>query len=153
MDKGHLSGLGQLNTTGGIQHPLDVAVDGELTSGDGTDEEETGTETAEAALQAELLGNLDQTSGVALTRSTLGLVDLGKHGVGRLRDNSSSETSNETRRKVDTSLLTVAETRADLVVDGLRDLLENDELGHGVGNPARCQPIGSKLSVDMILTA
>lgn len=137
MDEGHLGSLGELNALGGIQHALDITVDGELASSDGADEEETGTKTAEAALETELTGNLDETRHSSLTRGTLGLVDLAEHGISGLGDNSSSETSSETRSKVNTSLSTVGESfLVDLVVDGLRDLLENDELGHSVRNPA-----------------
>jgi hypothetical protein len=116
---------------------LDVTVDGELTSGQGTDHEETGTDTAVRALEAELLGNLDETAGSALTRKSLGLVDLGKHGVGGLGNESGGETGDETGTEVDGG---VHATRGGglvnvVGVDGLGDLLVDDELGHGVGDP------------------
>lgn len=86
--------------------------------------------------KTKLLGDLDQTGSGALTRHTLGLVDLGEHGVGGLRDDGGGETGNETRAKVDGGLHTGGGSAlVNALVDGLGDLLVNDELGHGVGNP------------------
>lgn len=100
--------------------------------------EETSTNTGEAALETKLLGDLDQTGGGTLTGETLGLVDLGEHGVGGLGDDGGSETSKETSAKVDTSLTTVGEgVLVDNREDSLGELLESDELGHGVRNPAK----------------
>jgi hypothetical protein len=117
---------------------LDVTVDGELTGGQGTDHEETGTDTTVRALKTELLGDLDEAAGGALTRKSLGLVDLGKHGVGGLGNEGGGETGNETGTEVDGG---VHATRGGglvnvVGVDGLGDLLVDDELGHGVGDPA-----------------
>jgi hypothetical protein len=131
-----LVGLGDLDTTGGTKSLLDVAVDGELTSGQGTDHEETGTDTAVRATETELLGDLDQTAGGTLTRLTLGLVDLGEHGVGGLGDKSGGETGDETGRQVVNGLHGVGGLAlVDDGVDSLVDLLEDDELGHGVRDP------------------
>jgi hypothetical protein len=96
--------FGNLNTANGAESLLQVTVDGELTSGQGSDHEETGTDTGVGATETELLADLDQTGGGALTGEALGLVDLGKHGVGRLGNDSSSETSNETRAQVSSGL-------------------------------------------------
>lgn len=86
--------------------------------------------------KTKLLGNLDQTGSGALTRCALGLVDLGQHGVGGLRNESGSETGNETGTKVDAGLHTRGGGGlVDALVDGLGNLLVNDELGHGVGDP------------------
>lgn len=116
---------------------LDVTVDGELTGSKGTDHEETGTDTTVGALDTELLGDLDETAGGALTGSTLGLVDLGKHGVGGLGDKGGGETGDETGTEVDSGVH--AARGGGLVnvvgVDVLGDLLVDDELGHGVGDP------------------
>ena len=113
-----------------------LTVDGELTSGQGTDHEETGTDTAVRAAETELLGDLDQTAGGALTGLTLGLVDLGQHGVSGLGDDGGSETGNETRAEVVDGLHAVGGLAlVDNGVDGLVDLLEDDELGAGVRNP------------------
>jgi len=122
---------------GNISYLLDVTVDGELTGGQGTDHEETGTDTAVRALDTELLGDLDETAGGALTRKSLGLVDLGKHSVGGLGDEGGGETGDETGTKVDGGVH--ASRGSGLVnvvgVDGLGDLLVDNELGHGVGDP------------------
>lgn len=86
--------------------------------------------------ETELLGDLDQAGSGALTRQTLGLVDLGEHGVGGLRNEGGSETGDETGTKVDAGLHTGrGSALVNALVDGLGDLLVNDELGHGVGNP------------------
>ena len=118
---------------------LDVTVDGELTGSKGTDHEETGTDTTVRALDTELLGDLDETAGGALTGSTLGLVDLGKHGVGGLGDKGGGETGDETGTEVDGGVH--AARGGGLVnvvgVDVLGDLLVDDELGHGVGDPGK----------------
>lgn len=142
------------HTRGSTHDPLHITVDSELTSSDGTNHEETAdmlaecpiivsrqenlprTNTSIGAGETELLTDLHQTGHVTLTRGTLGLVDLGKHSVGGLRDESSGETSNQTRAQVNTSLGAVGKAvLVDRAVDGLRDLLEDDELGHGVGDP------------------
>ena len=131
-----LVGLGDLNTTGSTKRLLDVTVDGELTSSEGTDHEETGTDTAVRATETELLGDLDQTAGGALTGLTLGLVDLGQHGVSGLGDDGGGETGDETGAEVVDGLHAVGGLAlVDEGVDSLVDLLEDDELGAGVGDP------------------
>jgi len=115
---------------------LDITIDGELTGGKSTDHEKTGTNASIAATEAELLSNLNQTGSGALSGSTLGLVNLGQHGVGGLGHESGGETGNETRAEIDggqgtaggIGLVNVAEYE-------FRDLLEDDELGHGVRDP------------------
>lgn len=83
---------------------LDVTVDGELTSSQSTNHEETSTNTGVAATETKLFGDLEESAGGAFTRETLGLVDLGKHGISRLRNNGGSETSDQTRAQVDNGL-------------------------------------------------
>lgn len=113
-----------------------LTVDGELTGGQGTDHEETGTNTAVGTTDTELLGDLDETAGGALTGLTLGLVDLGQHGVSGLGDDGGGETGDETRAEVVDGLHAVGGLAlVDDGVDGLVDLLEDDELGAGVGDP------------------
>lgn len=113
-----------------------LTVDGELTGSKGTDHEETGTDTAVRATETKLLGDLDQTAGGALTGLTLGLVDLGQHGVSGLGDDGGGETSDQTRAEVVDGLHAVGGLGlVDDGVDGLVDLLEDDELGAGVRNP------------------
>lgn len=128
--------FGDLNTTSGTEDTLDVTVDGELTGSDTTDHEETGTDTGVRATETELLGDLDEAGDSALAGSALGLVDLGQHGVGGLGDNGGGETGDKTGAQVDGGLATGGEgALVNGLVDGLGDLLENDELGHGVGDP------------------
>jgi hypothetical protein len=98
--------------------------------------EETSADTSVAALEAQLLGDLDQAGGGAFAGSALCLVDLAEHGVGGLGDEGGGETSDETGTEVDGGLH--AARRGALVngaVGHFRDLLEDDELGHGVWNP------------------
>ena len=98
--------------------------------------EQTGWETGERTLKTKLLGDCDQTAGDALARKTLGLVDLAQHGIGGLRDNGSGHTGNETRSQVDGGLHSVGGLAlVNVSVDGLSDLLVDDELGHGVWDP------------------
>jgi len=52
-----------------------------LTSSDGANHEETSRKTTEGSTDTELTGDLEETAGGRLTWKTLGLVDLGKHGV------------------------------------------------------------------------
>lgn len=116
---------------------LQVTVDGELTGGESTDHEETGTDTGVRATETELLTDLDETRGGALTGETLGLVDLGEHGVGGLRDNGGGETGGQTRAQVDNGLQAVGHVLlGELAVDSLGNLLVDDELGHGVRDPS-----------------
>jgi hypothetical protein len=119
----------------GSEYFLDIAVDGELTGGQSTNHEETGTNTSERTTDTELLGDLDEAAGGSLSGKTLGLVDPGEHGVGRLGDDGGSETGHQTGTEVVDGLH--AGRGLALVDDGvdeLVDLLEDDELGHGVGD-------------------
>lgn len=114
----------------------ELTIDGELSGSQGTDHEETGTDTGVRTLETKLLGDLDQTGGGALTGETLGLVDLGKHGVGGLGNKGGSETGNQTGAQVGDGLHAVGQSVLGVVAeDSLGDLLEHDELGHGVGDP------------------
>jgi len=125
-----------LNTTSGTNHTLDVTVDGELTGSDGTDHDKTGTNTGVRATETELLGDLHETRDGTLTGKTGGLVDLGEHGIGGLGDGGGGKTGNKTGTKVDTGLGTVGKgvLVTNGLVDGLGDLLEDNELGHSVRN-------------------
>lgn len=95
------------------------------------------TNTSVATSETKLLTNLDKTGDGTLTRSAGGLVDLGKHSVGGLRDNGGGETGDQTGAKVNGGLGAVGESvLVEVAVDSFRDLLEDDKLGHGVGDPA-----------------
>jgi hypothetical protein len=145
--------LGNLDTTSGTERTLDVTVDGELTSGQGTDHEETGTKTSERSTETELASNLEETAGGALTWETLGLVDLGQHGIGWLGDDGGSKTGNETRAEIDGSVGGRAGgSLVNGLVKGLGDLFVDDELGHGVWDPALSVIIASEMAIK-VLTA
>lgn len=125
--------FGNFDATSSSKYSLNVTVDGELTGGQSTNHEETSTNTGIAATETKLLCDLDQSASCALTRETLCLVDLGQHSVGRLGNQSSSETSNKTRSQVDHSLGAIGSSvLVNALVDGFSDLLVNDKLGHGV---------------------
>ena len=125
-------------TKDGVTHLLDAAVQTELASSKSTNHEQTSANTGVRAAETKLLGDLDEAAGGALTGKTLGLVDLGEHGVGRLRDNGGGETSNETGAEVDGGLGAAGSLAfVDVSVRGLVDLLEDDELGHGVRDPVK----------------
>jgi hypothetical protein len=117
---------------------LDVTVDGELTGGQTTDHEQSGGQTSERAAKTKLASDLDQSAHGALAGRTLGLVDLGEHSVGRLRNDSGTETGKKTRSKVDTGLGAARELRlVGVAEDDLGNLLESGKLGDGVGNSVR----------------
>lgn len=114
-----------------------LTVDGELSGSQTTNHDKTGTDASVTAAEAEVLGDLDETGGVALARGTLGLVDLAEHSVGRLGDDGGGETGNQTSGKVNTGLGAIREVLAvHRVEDRLGGTLEHDKLGHGVGDPA-----------------
>jgi hypothetical protein len=99
-----------------------------LTGGQTTNHEQSGGQTR-------LSSDLDQSAHGTLTGRTLGLVDLGEHGVGRLRNDGSTETGEKTRSEVDTGLGTARELGlVGVAEDDFGDLLEGGELGDGVGN-------------------
>lgn len=130
----HLS-LSKLNTTSGAKNLLNIGVDSELTGSEGTDHEKTSTNTSVRTLKTKLLSDLDQTRGGRLSRSTRGLVDLRKHSIGGLRNKRSRESSNQTRAQVGNGL----RSRSHVLLresgeNGLRNLLEDHELGHSVRN-------------------
>jgi len=94
--------LGDFDTPGGVEDALDVTVDGELSSGQCAHHDQTSTETSEETNRSEISSHFDQSRGDGLTRQSTGLVDLRQEGVGRLRDDGGSETSNETSSEVET---------------------------------------------------
>lgn len=158
----HLScGLGDLNTTGGTEGSLDIRVDSELESGEGSDHEETGTDTTVRATETELFSDLDKTAGGGLAGSTGGLVDFGQHGISGLRDDGGGETGDETSAKVGTGLGGAGEgVLGEDGEDRLGRLLEDDELGHGVrdlleedGPESRVESTETLLLVDLGETA
>ncbi len=101
-----------------------------------TNHEQTSTNTSVGTLKTKLLSNLDQTAGGSLSWETLCLVDLAQHGIGRLRDERSSKTSNETGAEVDGGLQSIRSGRLVQLLPGeLSNLLVDDELSHGIWDP------------------
>jgi hypothetical protein len=106
-----------------------------LTSSERTNHEQTSTKTAERATETKLLSDLDQSAGGALTRKTLGLVDLGKHGVSWLGDDGGSETSHQARAQIDDGLHTIrGGGLVHALIESLGNLLVDNEFGHCVGD-------------------
>jgi hypothetical protein len=131
-----LVGLSDFYSPGRAQGFLDIAIDGELTSSESSDHEETGADTRVGSAETELLGNLDQTGSGSLSGKTLALVNLRQHSVGGLGDNGGGETGDETGGQVVDGLHARRGLGlVDNLVNGLVDLLEDDELGHGVWDP------------------
>jgi len=125
----------KLNTTCGTECLLDVRVDSELESGQGTDHEETRSDTGVGSPKAELLSDLDEAGSSSLSGSTRGLVDLGQHGVGGLRDEGGGKPGDQTSAQVGDSLHGGRQALlGEDVVDRLGGPLVDYELGHGVGN-------------------
>lgn len=126
--------LGDLGTAGSAQSLLDVTVDGELEGGEGTDHDNTGTQAQEETTDTELTSEADEAGGDRTSAG--GLVDLGEEGIGGLGDNGGGHTGDQTRSQVDGGQGRAREVLlgASSLEDGLRDTLENDELGHGVGD-------------------
>lgn len=115
-----------------------LTVDGELEGGQSSNHEETSTDTGVGSTETKLLSDLDQTGSGSLTGQTLGLVDLGQHGVGGLGDDGGGETGNQTGAQVDGGLHALGHGALGLdAVDGLSDLLVDDELGASVRDPRR----------------
>ena len=117
------------------KYSLDVSVDGELTSGEGTNHDEPGTHAGEETTETKLLGDLDEAASGRLAGEGLGLVDLGQKGVGRLRDKGGAATGDDTTGEVEAGdgargeLLLLLASRLD---EGLKGNFEEVELGHSV---------------------
>jgi hypothetical protein len=125
----------QLHTTSGTKSLLDVRVDGELEGSQGTNHEQTGTDTGVGSLNSKLLPDLDEAGGGALSGSAGGLVNFGQHSISRLGNDGGGKTGNQTGTQVGNGLhgwghiLLREDTE-----DGLRSTLVHDELGHSVRN-------------------
>jgi hypothetical protein len=77
-----------------------------LTSGEGTNHDQSSAHTGKETLDTELTRHLDKSGSSRLSWCSLGLVDLGEQSVGGLRDNGSGHTGDQTTSKVDRHLLT-----------------------------------------------
>lgn len=106
-----------------------------LAGGKSTNHDQPGTHSGEQAGDAKLTSHLDETASDSLARKSLGLVDLGEEGIGGLGDDGGSETSGQTRGKIEGAELARAEFRFGDAseVDGLLEgNFVDTELGHGV---------------------
>ena len=104
-----------------------------MTGGQTTNHEQPGRQARETAAKTQLATDFDQSAQGALTRCTLGLVDLGEHSVRRLGNDSGAETGEKTGSEIDTGLGAVGELGlVGVAEDDFGDLLEGSELRHGV---------------------
>ena len=76
-----------------------------LTSGEGTNHDQSSAHTGKETLDTELTRHLDESGSSGLSWCSLGLVDLGEQSIGGLRDNGSGHTGDQTTSKVDGHLL------------------------------------------------
>ena len=145
--------FGDFNTSSGPKNTLNITVDSKLSGSNGTDHEKTGSDTTVRAANAELLSDFDEAADRAFTWCALGLIDFGQHCISRLGDDSGSKTGNQTGAKVDSGLGTIGESLlVDPGEDSLGDLLEDNELGHSVGDPvSRSISWNSNTSMGVIL--
>ena len=122
-----------LETGGDLEGVVDVP----LETGEGTDHNDTGTETVPESLEADFfVDGLDLFAGGALGVGSL--VEDGDHGVSGVGDDSAEDTSDLTGSESDTELgglgVVVSASGEDVGVESSDDLLEGDELNNCVGN-------------------
>jgi hypothetical protein len=135
-----LSLLRDLNTARGTKYLLQVSINRKLSGGQGTDHEQSCSNTRIRTLQSKLLRNFDQSRGRALSGEALGLVDLREHGVSGLRDDGGGETGDQTRAQIDSSLEAVGGGGfVKLLPCKLGDLLVDDEFSHCVWDSVQHQ--------------
>jgi len=128
-----------LSTTGGteLHNGLEGIVDPPLETSKSTDHEDTSTKTlSHKVLNTDLASNLAE--GLALV---LSLSELRDERVGRVRDDSADDTGEVTGSEGDAELSSLGVgllgLGEDVGVEHLDDLLEEEELGHGVGDLTR----------------
>jgi hypothetical protein len=129
---------GSLSSGGGkTASDLEGVVDDPLKAGEGTNHEDSGTETLPESSESNLsIDLLDLGHGAAI--SSLSLVEDGDHGVSWMRDESAEHTGNVSGHESDHQLgrlaVGVLWLGEDGLVELLHDLLEGDELDNGVWN-------------------
>ena len=101
-----------------------------MTSGEGTDHDQSSAHTGKETLDTELTRHLYESGSGRLSGCSLGLVDLGEQSVGGLGNDGGGHTGNQTTGKVDTHLLTRGERVLGLAGE-LEDLFRcHLEAGH-----------------------
>lgn len=139
-------------STGGLEAGgyLEGVVDPPLETSEGTDHDDSGSNTVPETLETDV--SVDLTN--LLTDGCVGglLVKDGNHSVRGVRDDSACDTSQVTRCKHDgelsglrVGLLGLGE---DVSVEGADDVLEGTKLHHGVGDLSH--PQGTKTLVETV---
>jgi hypothetical protein len=125
----------ELGCTQGVH---DSVEDTELTGSEGTNHDATWDKTNGAELvETNLLGNIGETGQHWTITSGTGLVDLGEEGIGRMRDNRSGNSSNDTGTEGDSKVGSRGEFvwgLAHCSVHGVGNVTLDSELSHGVWN-------------------
>ena len=96
-----------------------------MTSGQGGNHDQPGAHAGEETPDTELTCHLEESGHDALSRCTLGLVNLGQEGVGGLGDDGGGTTCYDTTGEVESLALTTGEGVFGLV-GGLENLLDGD---------------------------
>lgn len=113
---------------------LEAVVDPPLETGEGTDHQNSGSETSPETGESNL--RVDQGHGSECTTIRLNVVKLGDHSVSRLRDQSAENTSNVTRSESNRELLSLAVLvfwfSEDISVESFDGSFESDELHDSV---------------------
>jgi len=117
----------------------DGVEDTELTGGQGTDHDATGTEPSEAQLLETNFASEVEEAGHdgASAAGGLGLVDEGQEGVSRMGDDGSGNTGDDTSGHRDGQLLTIGRVGGRATDDAVHDISGfalDGELGHSVRN-------------------
>merc|ERR1719452_79735 len=124
-DSGMEGGAGQ------AELDLDSVIDEPLESGEGSDHDNSGTQSSPHAFESEGLGGVSNAG-------SLGLVHVAHDGVGRVRDNGAEDTGDVSGGEGDNELLRLGALGSGLghnvLVDGLHSPLKAGELHHGVGD-------------------
>lgn len=126
-----------LSTGGGkTASDLEGVVDDPLKAGEGTNHEDSGTETLPESCESNLCVDLLNLRPSGTT--SLSLVEDGDHGVSWMRNEGAENTGNVTRHESDHELFSLAVRGLwlgeDISVEFSDNLLESDELDNGVWN-------------------
>jgi len=125
----------ELGGSKGAHHGIE---DTELTGGQGSDHDATRDQSNGGELhEADLPGDVHQTTHGRSRSTGSGLVDLGQKGVTGVGDDSGGDSSNHTRAQADGDVHSLAKLVRGLahgIVDHLSSLALNSELGHRVGD-------------------
>ena len=117
------------------QSLLDIPINRKLPRRQRSHHEQSCSDPGIAPPQPQILRDLDQPAGGALSWESLGLVDLAEHGVGGLGDDGGGEPGDEAGAEIDKCLHAVGGFGLiDALVDCFGNFFVDDEFGHCVGD-------------------